>query len=643
MSRHTDRYRLFDPELAAIVRDLPSTPMRLETLATTRANVTAAVAAVKAATPPYPAIEVTEHHVAASGEAPPVRVLVYRPRAAIGPLAALLWIHGGGFVAGSPEWDDGLMKQLVDTAGCLVVSVDYRLAPETAHPGPLEDCYAALAWLHGEAGSLAVDVGRIGIGGLSAGGGLCACLALLARDRGEIALCMQAPMQPMLDDRTALLPPSADDPRYIWGRADNHEGWSALLGHAPGGAGVPEYAAAARAADLRGLPPTLIGVGALDLFALEDIDYARRLIEAGVPTELHVYPGACHAFQMLAPQAQVAQDYQADFFAAVRRGLASKSSASADHNLAFEADAALLAHLQQALPGLPSQDLASFARSLSIPDPYPLGEESLPREDAPRGRLTSGVCPPGALYPGVAHDYTVYVPAQYDAGTPAALLVCMDGARYTGPEINVPVVLDNLIDAGVVPPTVAVFVQPGASGPGLPVYGGSDNRSIEYDSLGDAYVRFLLEELLPAAIGDLTISADPAGRIICGLSSGGMCAFNAAWERPEAFGKVITHCGSFVAIRGGHTMASTVRSSAARPLEVFLQTGDNDLDILFGNWRRANQEMAAALAYRGYRHQLVIGKGGHSLKHGGAMFPDTLRWLWQSMPASALNPDKESP
>ena len=633
MSDFPDKHRQFDAELAAVARSLPVTPVRLETLAETRANVATAVAAIKAATPPYPAIEVSERHVPGPLNAPPVRVLVYRPRAASAPLAALLWIHGGGYVAGTPEWDDGLMKQVVDTVGCVVVSVDYRLAPETPYPGPVEDCYAALAWLHDQAEALGVDRARIGIGGLSAGGGLCACLALLARDRGVIALCMQAPMQPMLDDRTALLPATADDPRYIWGRADNHVGWSALLGHAPGIDKVSPYAAAARAADLRGLPPTLIGVGALDLFALEDIDYARRLVEAGVPTELHIYPGACHAFQMLAPQAQVSQAYQADFFAGLRRGLGAAVSAR------IEPDAALLAQLPLVLPGLPSQDLASFARSLSIPDPYALGEESLPSEGVPAGRLRAGVCPPGAIYPGVPHDFTVYVPAQYDAATPAALMVCMDGARYLGAEINVPAVLDNLIAAGAVPPTVAVFVQPGATGPGLPVYGGGDNRSVEYDSLGDDYVRFLLDELLPAAVGDLNISTDPARRISCGLSSGAMCAFNAAWERPDVFGKVISHCGSYVNIRGGHTMASKVRSSPARPLEVFLQTGDNDLDILFGNWRHANQEMAASLVYRGYRHQLVIGKGGHSLKHGGAIFPDTLRWLWQSTPTL----DKESP
>jgi enterochelin esterase-like enzyme len=229
----------------------------------------------------------------------------------------------------------------------------------------------------------------------------------------------------------------------------------------------------------------------------------------------------------------------------------------------------------------------------------------------------------------VSHDYTLYASAAVDAAKPASLIVFQDGARYLGPEVDAPSVLDNLVAQGVLPPLVAVFVDPGATGPGLPIYGGADNRSIEYDSLGDAYVRFLLDELLPAATRGLTVSRDPTQRAIVGLSSGGACAFNAAWQRPDAFGKVVAHCGSFVDIRGAHALAPAVRRSPPKPLRVFLQTGEHDLDIVFGRWVEANRELAAALAYRGYDHRLVVGKGGHSLAHGGAIFPDTLRWLWR--------------
>jgi enterochelin esterase family protein len=288
----------------------------------------------------------------------------------------------------------------------------------------------------------------------------------------------------------------------------------------------------------------------------------------------------------------------------------------------------VMAQLRAMLPGMPAEDLPRFAASISRDEPYAPGPDAQPRDGVPRGTLSARTCAPGRLYPGVAHDYTLYVSAQVEADRPAALLVFQDGARYLGPEAHAATVIDELVAQGAMPPAVAVFVQPGAAGPGLPIYGGSDNRSLEYDSLGDTYVRFLLDELLPEATRGLHVSADPAQRCIVGLSSGGACAFNAAWQRPDAFGKVISHCGSFVDIRGAHALASAVRRGPAKGLKVFLQTGDNDLDIVFGDWVLANRDLASALAYRGIVHRLVVGSGGHSLCHGGAILPDTLRWLW---------------
>lgn len=287
---------------------------------------------------------------------------------------------------------------------------------------------------------------------------------------------------------------------------------------------------------------------------------------------------------------------------------------------------AVAAQLQAALPGLTRDEALRFSRHVACAEPYVLGPDSLPRDGVPQGSLRAGQCPPGSVYPGVPHDYQVYVPAQ--CCEPAALLVCLDGTRYLGPEARVATVLDNLIATGDIPPVVAVFVEPGATGLGLPIYGGADNRSLEYDSTGDAYARFLLDELLPAAIEGLAIRSDPAWRAICGLSSGGHAALNAAWERPDAFGRVISHCGSFVALRGGHLLHAAVRRVQGKALRIFLQTGENDLDIVFGHWELANRQLAAALAYRGYEHQLVVGQGGHSLRHGGAIFPDALRWIW---------------
>ncbi len=211
-------------------------------------------------------------------------------------------------------------------------------------------------------------------------------------------------------------------------------------------------------------------------------------------------------------------------------------------------------------------------------------------------------------------------------------MVFQDAQLYLGPQTNIPVVFDNLIHKQEMPVTIGLFVSPGDKGPGSPILGGSDNRSFEYDSLGDQYARFLLEELLPQVEKDYKITADPDGRAICGISSGGICAFTVAWERPDAFRKVVSHCGSFTSIRGGHTYPSLIRRTEAKPLRVFLQSGAKDLDVVFGNWPLANQEMATALAYRDYDYQFVFGEGGHSLKHGGAIFPDTMRWLWRDYP-----------
>ena len=268
-------------------------------------------------------------------------------------------------------------------------------------------------------------------------------------------------------------------------------------------------------------------------------------------------------------------------------------------------------------------------------EPYGLGPDSLTQPGIPRGEVRAGRWASLSVYPGTERDLWIYVPAQYDASSPACLMVFQDGARYLGPEIDVPTAFDNLIAAGDMPVTIGLFVDPGDVGPGNPVYGGTGNRSFEYDSLGDRYARLLIEELIPELERKYSITADPEGRAICGHSSGGICAFNVAWERPDAFRKVVSHCGSFTNIRGGHNYPSMVRLSEPRPIRTFLQTGERDLDIVFGSWLVANRDMAAALAYRGYDFQLVVGAGGHTFLHGGSIFPETMRWLWRDMRRSA--------
>ncbi len=312
---------LVDPELAPMLEMFPTFEFTPEALPAIRTNFAEMMAQAAAMAPDFPDIEVTERRIPGPAGAPDVRVLVYLPKSAPRPMPALLWIHGGGYIIGSPEGEDMGVKVIVSQVGCAAVSVDYRLAPETPHPGPVEDCYAALKWLYTHADELGVDDRRLAIGGGSAGGGLAAALGLLTRDRGEIPLAYQLLVYPMLDDRTVTTAdPHPHTGEFVWTPQANRFGWASLLGREPGGADVSPYAAAARETNLAGLPPTYIGVGALDLFLDEDLDYARRLLRAGVPTELHVYPGAFHGFNLL-PTAWMSQAHDQSFMAALRRAL----------------------------------------------------------------------------------------------------------------------------------------------------------------------------------------------------------------------------------------------------------------------------------------------------------------------------------
>lgn len=311
-----------DPELRAIVEKLPpDRPLDLNEIAAARAKMKKMMTTALANLPAVEGVDSQDQFAPGSQGAPAVRVRVYRPNDQRSKLPALYWIHGGGYVMGDIEQDDRLMKQLVKRIGCIAVSVDYRLAPEHPFPAPVEDCYAGLKWLFAHAGELQVEPSRIAIGGASGGGGLCAGLALLVRDRGELQVAFQLLIYPMIDDRNVTPASYAiTDPR-MWNRESNRLGWKAYLGRDGGGADVSPYAAAARATDLTNLPPAYIPVGALDLFVDENIEYAQRLIQAGVPTELHVYPGAFHGFDVFAPSARVSKQFKADRDDALKRAL----------------------------------------------------------------------------------------------------------------------------------------------------------------------------------------------------------------------------------------------------------------------------------------------------------------------------------
>jgi acetyl esterase/lipase len=311
-SRH-----LVDRELAPILEMFPTARLSMETLAESRGR------AVPFQVDPdsVERVDTTRRPVPGPAGAPDVDVIIYRPKTATGPLPCIFHIHGGGYVGGAAGEMEFLHRPLARDLGCMIISVEYRLAPETRFPGAVEDCYAALAWVNANAADLGVDIARMGVMGESAGGGLAAALALLVRDRGAYAFAFQTLIYPMLDDRTCV----AAEPHpwvgeYIWTPHNNHFGWSCLLGVEPGSEGVSPYAAAARAESLEGLPPAFIMTGALDLFLEEDLEYARRLMRAGVPVELHVYPGGFHAFDLL-PGAAVSEQARRDTIAALKRAL----------------------------------------------------------------------------------------------------------------------------------------------------------------------------------------------------------------------------------------------------------------------------------------------------------------------------------
>jgi acetyl esterase/lipase len=250
-----------------------------------------------------------------------IRIRVYRPEPMRSPVPALLWIHGGGFVMGDSEIDQENNVALVREAGIAVAAVNYRLAPEHPFPAPLEDCYAALRWLHREAETLGVLADRIAVGGSSAGAGLAAGVVLKAHDRGEPPIAFQLLLYPMLDDRTALRTDIDMSRVRLWNDKCNRYGWSSYLQRPPGGADVDPYAAPGRRENLSGLPPAWIGVGTFDLFHDEDLRYAERLAESAVSCELRVVEGAYHGFDLFSPKAAVVRQFRQSYFDAMKRAL----------------------------------------------------------------------------------------------------------------------------------------------------------------------------------------------------------------------------------------------------------------------------------------------------------------------------------
>ncbi len=277
---------------------------------------------------------------------------------------------------------------------------------------------------------------------------------------------------------------------------------------------------------------------------------------------------------------------------------------------------------------------------LNVPGdaPYHPCAEAFPSDDVPRSTLTHLTdWDQSTIYSETQRAIRISLPANLDGD--AALLVCQDGKDYVDKNgaVRAVEVLDSLMHAGEIPPTVGVFVDPGKSD-SVP-----RQRNVEYDTMDDTYVTFIDDEILPLveATVNVTLSRDPAQRIAMGISSGGICAFNMAWQRPESYGKVISHCGSFVNINGGHEFPLMVRNTTRKPLKVFLQSGEGDVNIPMGSWPMANLQMTEALAYAGYDYRFEFGTGGHNRRHGGALFAESLRWLYGESGVSRTAEDDE--
>ncbi len=307
-----------DPEHRAALDLAPDGMLDLRDIGKARALTAELLAAASARQPVVEDVEVRDERISRPGGVS-TGVRIYRPAGLPGQAPALLYIHGGGMVLGEVSHFDAQCAEMAAGAGCVVASVDYRLAPEHPYPAGLEDCYAAASWLHRESEVLGIDHRRIAIGGTSAGGGLAAGLALLARDRGEFAVLFQFLEAPMLDHRNVTASSHYMTHPKVWNREANETAWNAYLGPDGHATGVPGYASPAIADDLVGLPPVYLCVSALDLFVDECIAYAARLISADVAVELHVYPNGFHGSPRALPSAPISRRWRLDVSAALER------------------------------------------------------------------------------------------------------------------------------------------------------------------------------------------------------------------------------------------------------------------------------------------------------------------------------------
>jgi acetyl esterase/lipase len=320
-----DMMRHLDPELVEPLEEFLAATgggFKLSDIAGLREMLDGMIAGMQAEAPVVEGVASEDVNVPCGSPEDTVLVRIYRPSAASKPLPALIWMHPGGFVVGSIELDDLMLREIARDVGCAVIAVEYRLAPEHPYPAPLDDCNAVLQWASANAKSLRLDPNKLAVGGASAGGGLAAGVALRARDRGGAQPCFQLLIYPAINDSNIDQVSNSVPENLFWSRENALIGWQSYLGGKQASEAVDVYAAASRATDLAGLPPAFVAVGSIDMFVHDCLDYSSRLIKAGVDTALCVYPGAFHAFDAFAPQSSVAQRFVMDRNAALRRAFA---------------------------------------------------------------------------------------------------------------------------------------------------------------------------------------------------------------------------------------------------------------------------------------------------------------------------------
>lgn len=509
---------------------------------------------------------------------------IYFPKNEKSPFL-LVWIHGGAWRSGSKE---DFPRQFLDY-GFAIASIEYRLSEVAQFPAQIYDIKAAIRFLRANAQKYGYQSEKITIAGSSAGGHLAALVgttndnSVLEGNLGK-AEDISSSVQAVVDyfGPTNLITILKQSTPH--GLSVRKPALELLLGMMPEDDTENAILASSALQVDKDDPPLYILHGDQDpqVPVNQSLELYTAYKNTGLDVELDIISGAGHGGDVFFNEKYM-------------------------NNVVFFLDRVL--------------NRKTFSK------------DSRRHEDVPQGTVTKYQWR-SKIFANTVRDYYVYIPAQYKPEQPAALMIFQDGHTYVNPEGDqrVPIVFDNLIHQGKMPVTIGLFINPGHKGSTKPERPwDNNNRSIEYDSLSNDYSRFLIEEMIPEISKKYNISSDRKMHAIGGLSSGAICAFTAAWQKPDYFQKVLSQIGSFTDIKGGHNYPPMIRKREKRDIKIFLQDGSNDLDNEHGNWWLSNLQMEAALKYRNYDYKYVGGYGGHSGQYGGQILPESLIWLWSDV------------